>query len=149
MLTALDVAGYLIRLAAENDENDLTNLKLQKVLYFAQGEYLCSTGIGLFEDDIEAWSYGPVVRSVYNAFKSCGAFPISFFDVKVSINELPSEIKDFLRGIWEKYGKYSAFYLVSMTHMPGTPWTNHCQSDDTKIITIDELKVHFCQTEVT
>jgi uncharacterized phage-associated protein len=121
-LSALDVAGYLVSLAGQVDESDLTNLKLQKLLYFAQGEYLKKTGKPLFEDEIVAWQYGPVVRSVYDAYKGCGAFPITVFDVKTEPAELPDDVKEFVKWIWTRYGKYSASYLVTLTHRKGSPW---------------------------
>ena len=71
-LSALDISLYFIQLASKIDENDLTNLKLQKLLYLAQGRYMAKTGKQLFSDQIEAWSLGPVVRTVYDTYKVCG-----------------------------------------------------------------------------
>ena len=48
---------------------DITNLVLNKLVYFAQVESLRATGKPLFEDKIEAWSYGPVERNVYFTFQ--------------------------------------------------------------------------------
>lgn len=120
--SAQEVANCFIEFASEIDENDLTNLKLQKLLYLAQGTSLAKRGRPLFNEPIEAWDFGPVVRSVYDNFKSCGSFPITAFDKRVKKSTLPEKEKRFLLGIWEKYGKYSANYLVDLTHKPNSPW---------------------------
>ena len=51
-LSALDVANYFIQVSSQDDEPDLTNLKLQKLLYFAQGKYLAEFDKPLFEDNV-------------------------------------------------------------------------------------------------
>jgi len=142
--TALDIAGYLVNLASADPENDLTNLKLQKLLYFAQGEYLRKTGQPLFADEIEAWQYGPVIRSVYDAYKSCGAFPITLFDIKTEPKELADNIRAFVKSIWSKYGKYSASHLVSLTHRKGSPWDKATSSPSSfGSISRDDLRAAF------
>lgn len=143
-LSALSVAGYFIELAAESDENDLTNLKLQKLLYFAQGRHLSQFQKPLFRDEIEAWKLGPVVRAVYSEYKKCGAFPITVFDgfhASTSREKLPESIKVFLKKqVWEKYGKYSAGYLVGLTHKEGGPWKKFYKEEINVAIPLDALK---------
>jgi len=143
-LSALNVAAFFVELATESDENDLTNLKLQKLLYFAQGEHLSQFGKPLFHDDVEAWRLGPVVRAVYSEYKKCGAFPITVFDgstASASRDKLPEPIKAFLKKrVWDKYGKYSARYLVSLTHKPGGPWRKFFQEESNAVIPLDALK---------
>ena len=127
-LDALSVAHYFIKLSADSDENDLTNLKLQKLLYFAQAEYLKQEDKPLFADEIEAWTYGPVVHAVYSEYKSCGSFPITLFDgnhSRPSDKPLSKPIRSFLEGVWRKYGRYSASYLVSLAHKKGGPWESY------------------------
>lgn len=143
VVSALDVAKYFIDLASKIDENDLTNLKLQKLIYFAQGKYLSKHKSPLFIEQIEAWNFGPVVKSVYETFKSCGAFPITTFDVKFDSKELPPEIKNFLKEVWDEYSKFSAFYLVNKTHAINGPWYNCYHSPDQKIIDKDDLQKYF------
>lgn len=126
------VASYFIkkanRLGNENADfegnNDLTNLKLQKMLYFAQAEYLKEFDKKLFEDGIEAWQYGPVVKNVYEWLKDCGAFVITEMDIKLcDTDRIPLDIKRFLDKIWNKYSKISAWGLVQKTHKPGSAWS--------------------------
>lgn len=142
-LSALDISLYFIQLASKIDENDLTNLKLQKLLYLAQGRYMAKTGKQLFSDQIEAWSLGPVVRTVYDTYKVCGAFPITAFDINVSdSNELSNDVRAFLDSIWEEYGKYSANYLVNFTHKTA-PWNKAFEQGNNTVIDLAELKSFF------
>jgi uncharacterized phage-associated protein len=64
MANVFDVADYFINLNLGDDEGDVSNMKLQKLLYFAQGRFLAQNGIPLFDNPIEAWNHGPVVREV-------------------------------------------------------------------------------------
>lgn len=116
MVSARTVGSFLIELSSESNETDLTNLKLQKMLFYAQAEHLARHGEPLFVDAIEAWRYGPVVSSVYAWLRGCGAYPITSFDVETDSSDLTEEQKEFLTGIAETYGKYSAPYLVRKTH---------------------------------
>lgn len=76
---ALDIAKKLIKLAdydTANGGDNLTNLRLQKLLYYEQGYHLAQFGTPLFDEQIEAWMYGPVVPSVYEHYHSNGSKPL-------------------------------------------------------------------------
>ena len=131
MVTAKEIASYFIAKAnAQGSEsaelsgnNDLTNLKLQKILYFAQVEHLQEKGAPLFDDEIQAWQYGPVVKEVYDWLKGCGAYVITEFDVELAdTSKISEETKSFLNKIWDKYSRYSAWGLVEKTHKEGSAW---------------------------
>lgn len=143
--SALDISAYFVHLANNQNESDLTNLKLQKLLYFAQGEYLAKTGSPLFKDPIEAWDLGPVVRTVYDTFKECGPFPITTFDINVGANldELPNDVKKFVETVWDDYGKYSARFLVDETHREGSPWQKAHALGGNSVIETKHLISHF------
>lgn len=140
--SALNVANFFIEVSSRENEPDLTNLKLQKILYFAQGICLARFGIPLFEEEVEAWNYGPVVKNVYHSFKHCGAFPITIFDSAESSN-IPEETQKFLTEIWGEYAKYSASYLVEETHRPGTPWKKYYSEGLNNVIPQEELQSFF------
>lgn len=123
MVTAKQVASYFIEKASQlNENNDLTNLKLQKMLYFAQVEHLKKYGEPLFDDPIEAWKYGPVIPAIYEWLKDCGAYQITRFDIETDTNGVDGEMASFLEEIWERYSIYSASGLVKKTHEPGSAW---------------------------
>lgn len=92
-------------------EPSLTNLKLQKLLYFAQKAAI-EKGIILFDESIKHWEYGPVVPTVYNRYKSTK----EVIREPVSENELSEDIEKLLRKVYEKYQKYTASYLVKLSH---------------------------------
>ncbi|RKV95130.1 MAG: DUF4065 domain-containing protein [Candidatus Saccharimonas sp.] len=145
-MKANKIAAYFVKLSNAKEENDLTNLKLQKILYFAQGVWLGENKgkNELFSDEIEAWKLGPVVREVYSEYAVCGASPITELDIPEAIagDNLSSEIKDFLDKIWDEYGKFSASYLVSLTHQQ-TPWIKNYKEDQKLIISKYDLASFF------
>ena len=88
---ALDIAYKLIYTAQEDEPNGgerLTNLKLQKLLYYQQGYHLAVFGTPLFDEQVEAWMYGPVVPCVYDEFSNSGSnvLPITTSNV-IRLNE--------------------------------------------------------------
>ena len=78
MLSAQDVAKYFLTLVSEDEGDFLTNLKLQKLLYYAQGFSVAMLGSPLFSDKIEAWTYGPAVPNVYRTYKQYQNGPLPF-----------------------------------------------------------------------
>ena len=111
--TARDIARYF--LAVQDDEEAISNLKLQKLLYYAQGFSLALTGKTLFNEQIKAWIHGPVVPTVWYEYKSFGAGPIprpTDFD-SASIH---SETRSLLDEVYSVYGQFSAWRLREMTH---------------------------------
>lgn len=120
--SAIDVAKYLVLLAASEDEVDcLTPMRAQKLLYYNQGWSLVHRDAPLFRERIEAWAHGPVVPEVFQAMKIFGrnAIPTEFGDSK----NLAEEERDFVRSVWDVYKPYSALSLSDMTHRE-PPWKN-------------------------
>lgn len=123
MYTAEQIANFFIGLIKDDPDNDMTNMKVNKLLYFAQGRYLAKYGIPLFSDVLEAWEHGPVVNSVYQKYKYCGNLPICLTDDDEEwYASMPSKDIDFLLDIYREYGKYSAAKLREMTHEKLSPW---------------------------
>lgn len=58
------------------DSEYITNLKLQKLLYYIQGEYMAKMNTPLFNDDFLAWEHGPIIREVYDKYKQNGSYGI-------------------------------------------------------------------------
>lgn len=141
--SAQEITNYFVELASKSSENDLTNLKLQKLLYFAQGNYLAKNKKKLFKEPIEAWDLGPVVRSIYDTYKYCGPFPITAFDRNIKKATLSPDVKNFLDKIWDEYGKYSAEYLVNLTHQGNTPWKKIYKKGENRIIPPELMQKSF------
>lgn len=142
--TADNVAKYLVYLASQDlvgdnkEREGITNLKLQKILYFAQAYFLAKLGRPLFSDHIEAWEYGPVVPSVYRKYRGNGSNPIISEEDKSSLDE---EDKEVLQKIWSTFGGYSASRLVDISHAH-TPWRN-AHETPAKIISNKSLKDYY------
>ncbi|MDR1165980.1 MAG: DUF4065 domain-containing protein [Deltaproteobacteria bacterium] len=110
-------------------------MKLQKLLYFAQGWHLAYFDFPLFEDPIEAWKYGPVVSSVYFALSSrkkkgvitdtIRGYFVRGTDYALGTPEMEfhnDDIGDFMTSFWNSYSKKSAWELVATSHAKGSPW---------------------------
>jgi len=109
-------------LAFANEHGDLiSNMKLQKLLYYAQGWYLALFDEPLFADRIEAWIHGPVVPAVWRHYQSFGFKPIESNATREDLPELPESVWDHIEEIWKGYGRYSGYDLVAMTQAE-TPW---------------------------
>ena len=117
MLSALDIAKWIIKFCEQHGD-PITNLKLQKLLYYAQAWNLALHDEPVFDETIEAWVYGPVVPQVYRAFKSFGAEPLL---IETEEPELPDAVVDHLKEVMEVFGGYSSYQLEIMTHRE-SPW---------------------------
>ena len=74
---ARQIAEWFVAWADENDDAEITQLKLQKLLYYAKGLHMRnSDGLPLFPERMEAWAHGPVVVDVYHDVKHYGKLPI-------------------------------------------------------------------------
>jgi uncharacterized phage-associated protein len=118
--SAQDVADYFLTLAAttEDEPDYLSPMRLQKLLYYAQAWSLANRGRPLFHEKIEAWTHGPVVRSVYARFVDRGDDTIA---PSGQLTNLTADDQDFVRSVWEAYKGFSATALRNMTHNE-TPW---------------------------
>lgn len=119
------IAAFYVNLANrqfidEGVTEGITNLKLQKILYFAQAASLSLNQTPLFDDDFEAWKFGPVIPGIYHQYKEYGNAPIISSSGELS-TDLDDETKMLLEGIWELFGKFSAAELVNITHNH-SPW---------------------------
>lgn len=118
----------------------LTNLKLQKLLYFAQAVSLSVKNQPLFNDKIEAWKFGPVVPTVYQVLKAYSNSPV---EITSQTQEMPTEAATLLEDVWNVYGKFSAHELVNISHNH-LPWKNvYLSGASEKEITQDSIKAYY------
>lgn len=135
------IANYFLTVAAGHNQI-LTPMKIQKLVYFANGWHLAVKGEPLINEQVEAWPYGPVIPSLYSTFRRFGDQPITgrvdhtvtdFIDkwemsirrFQPSLDDIPDQAeftKAFLSRIWDIYGGYTAIQLSNETHRPGSPW---------------------------
>lgn len=128
MASAADIARYLIHLAScEPDGEEMTHLRLQKLLYYVQGWSLAYRGNPMFTSAVEAWDHGPVVRRVYPLFRAYGKDLIPKKEGCVP-DGLSAADKRFVDAIWANYRQYSASKLRDMTHAED-PWREAFRPD--------------------
>ncbi len=116
---AQSVAKYFIW-KSNQEGKQITNKKLQKLLYYAQAWSLVLKNRPLFKDKIEAWIHGPTIPGVYHFYKKYGFDPIKEKVTEAEIKQIPE--RDVLDAVWDAYGrKYDADYLEILTHNE-EPW---------------------------
>lgn len=157
-ISALDIAKFFLSVGP------VTNLKLQKLIYFAYEIYLLKTGKRLFEEPIVAFQHGPVVEEVYHSYKQHGREKISRDDdevalqlkdvtmpiawAKIALSDQSKEISSALKETWERYWKESAWQLVDISHSPGGPWYQVYEESLNNKIT-DEVIIKYHDNEIT
>lgn len=166
MVTGMQVANYVVKYYNDKKENNnfkpLTNLKLQKVLYFIQGWSLAKFNDPIINEPFEKWKYGPVIRSVYREFKSQGAdelvspMGLAFIendDVKFKTPMLEDdylEKGDELNDLIDKLLQKPASVLVNETHREA-PWNDSKEDIESGISTLEykdsEIKKVFTNDE--
>jgi uncharacterized phage-associated protein len=126
---ATAVSNTFLLLANKDGISDLSNLKMQKLLYFTNRAYLQTTGTPLFEEKFSRWPYGPVLPSIYNRFRQYGSEPISSLiqnpdgsSYKINLSE-DDPVAITIIETWELYKKYSALQLSQLTHQKGSAWS--------------------------
>jgi len=145
MANVMYVADFFINVFGE--ESDMTHLKLQKLLYYAQGVHLARIGTPLFDDPIEAWKHGPVVSSVYGKYSQCGYEVIHPTGANVD-SEFSNEEVEVLVDVAREKGQFSAWELRNQTHCPNTPWSNVYTPNKNNEITRDEMREYFSSQEI-
>lgn len=141
MPTARDVANYFLSLIDPEEGEMISNLKMQKLVYYAQGFHLALTGKPLFQESIEAWRYGPVVPTLYRELKVNADGPIPPPPEEFNPDEVFSpEQREILDEVFEVYGQFSAWKLRDLTHEE-KPWRD--AESNNGVITHDSLREYF------
>ena len=129
MVDVLEAARYLVYLSYQEDRHSLTHLKLQKILYLAQGWSFVWDSKALFPEDFCAWEYGPANEKVYETFKKYGRSEISAAEGITGVAD--KDARDTLEAVWGEYGKRTAYELVNLT-CSQAPWEN-AHANNTRI----------------
>jgi uncharacterized phage-associated protein len=125
----------------------ISPLKLQKLLYYANGYYSGAYGKPLVDEAFEAWQYGPVVPSIYHEFKGFGNGPITRAATELDWDaeeEIPvacvfddPRVQRVIDYVWRTYGSMSPIALSEMTHRPDSPWDKTNKKNLMKLKNID------------
>ena len=139
MVSASNVAKYILSLSDPDEGDIISPLKLQKLLYYAQGFSLAIYDRAIFSEDVMAWNHGPVVREVYREYRDYGSAHIPPPEDYDPEDILSTEEQELLNDVYTAYGQYSAWRLSAMTHEE-PPWRD-TERDFT--ISHDKLKEYF------
>ena len=138
MSTVFDVADFFLGME-ENNDSDITNLKLQKLCYYAQGVYMAvKEGAPLFDEDLVRWEHGPVCPELYHKYKDFGSTVIPSPGASLE-NKFSQEQLDVLDDVYSYFGQFSAWKLRNMTHEEA-PWLG---TSDNNIIKKDDIYSYF------
>lgn len=130
MYEARKICNFL--LARTDARFDLTNLRLNKLLYFIHGWSLTSRQEGLIRNHFLAWKLGPVIRPVFDTFKVYGESRIteparyldylSGQDQPIAYDDIKAEDAEIISRVFSSYDRFSTGQLVEKSHEPGGPW---------------------------
>lgn len=131
MREVISAANYILKSSMDNGY-DLTPIHIIRLVYFSYSWHLAITGKPLIVEYIEAWRFGPIIRSVYDEFKKYGNEVIrdfgSFFDIKklnfikASYNIFNKESEEIMDSVVKHYAILQPFQLSFLATKEGTPW---------------------------
>lgn len=135
-----DVAKYILQKCGE-----ITTFKLQKLVYYAQAWSLVWDEVPLFDDEIQAWEHGPVVRRLYSYHK--GAYTIDASSIPGKPEKLTKDAKETIDVVIRDYGCYSGGQLSEIVHNE-SPWIEarkglHSGDKSQNVITIETMKEYY------
>jgi uncharacterized phage-associated protein len=144
MIDSLNVARYFIVKAYEDGiEAEMTNMKVQKLLYYAQSLHLALYDEPLFDAEIQAWRYGPVCPPAYHFYSQFEANQLPI-PTQEFLAQFSAEKRELLEEVWGYFGGYHAYRLSDMTHVE-FPWKKARkglppQASSTEPIPLKDLK---------
>jgi uncharacterized phage-associated protein len=147
------VANFFIQKSLDTGV-EVTPMKLLKLVYISHGWSLALLNEPLIDEAVEAWTYGPVIPSLYQELKEYGRsrvtklvttndFDWRSFKPNFTTPTIPEEdtkVQKLLDNVWEGYGNHSGIYLSAITHKPGTPWS---LTEPNDIIGQDLIREHY------
>lgn len=134
--SVLHVADYMLATAKLDYGLDLDQIQLNKLLYITNEFVLRERDDSAFHNDVEAWKYGPVIRTVWETYRDWGSSPIGRLEMcYTSLDDrdmvakrrmelfkiIDKDITSVVGGVLQEYGRCMG-ELVDMTHKKGTPW---------------------------
>lgn len=148
MHSSLAVANKVLELA--NRANDtVTPMQLIKLVYLCHGWMLGLHGRPMLNENVEAWRYGPVVRSLYDRVRKYRDMPVqgplrSPFSLSEPHETFTPEEENIIQQVYANYGRHSGVALSNLTHQPGSPWSIvwNCEGKNSPISN-DLIESHY------
>ncbi len=122
MKNALSIANKFVNISA-SENIPITHMKLQKLVYIANGINLARYGYPLILERVETWPYGPVIATIYNCYKIFGNANISYNPIEIPGDELDEHGKSSFDSAWKIAKGFDGIRLSNWTHDPNSPWS--------------------------
>lgn len=141
------IVSYFLQLnkkaAQDDDIEPITHLKMQKLVYYAQGMSFAYLKQPLFSGDIEAWQHGPVLPCLYEYLKDYKKSNLmDKEELMCSCDSLEDDEKELLEMTFRKYGIFTAFRLRDMTHQE-SPWCDNYHRGEKNKIPNEQIRCFF------
>ncbi len=130
MTSALELAKYILK----TSDKELSNLELQKTLYFTELDYIEKFDKHLIEDEFEAWRYGPVAREVYWEYRNYGANSIEKPQENIILEGLSQDELEVINNTIKECNRQTYWKLVEKSHKEGGAWQKSFQDGKKQII---------------
>ena len=140
MLNVVQLDWFIVRRCADRGF-PISNLQLQKMLYFLQRAYLKKNGVPLFQEKIVAWQFGPVVREVYYTFSTYSSLRI----IPTEYDPNPDFfLENFLLDEIDTRSEQKPWDLVDETHQKGRAWDRVFKDGigNDRVITLELIKTY-------
>ncbi|MBP2293006.1 Panacea domain-containing protein [Azospirillum rugosum] len=124
------VANFILDFCEQRDR-EVTNLALQKIVYFCHVWSLVELGRPLVKHQFEAWQYGPVLQYLYREFKAFDRQPIQGRATEIDPDTgrrrivryaFDRDTEELLKQTVDFYSRLRAGDLVELSHAKGSPW---------------------------
>lgn len=142
MYPASSIAVFIINWCVDH-KYQITNLKLQKLLYFLQGQFAKKVnGARLISDDFFAWQLGPVIPSVYREYSVFSSSQIP--KQNQTYMQIQAKHAQILDAILNDYAKLSTWTLVKKTHEED-PWKYTMEVlGNNAVIPFETISDYYC-----
>ncbi|MCH9845847.1 MAG: DUF4065 domain-containing protein [Alphaproteobacteria bacterium] len=148
MYDSRHIANHILSHATKYEMNDVTMLKLLKLVYLCHCWHLAILNRPLISDKIEAWKHGPVIPRLYHAVRKfkrnviTETLPVNLIDNK----GISNDSLDVIDKVLNHYRQFTAWQLSALTHAKDTPWHQAWhQSGKETIISNQMLQHHYQQ----
>lgn len=153
MISAEIVAKEFVRMGSSS-ESPVTQMKLQKMVFFAHGLHLALYDTPLCSEPFFAWKFGPVIPSIYQLYKKWGSSPIIAQPPAIKPSEvsavsesytLSSTEMEAIEYTWEITKNLDGVTLSNWSHAANSPWAKAYALGENTIISNDVIKEYFEQ----
>lgn len=121
MTSPIAVAQAFLDLA-NSESRRLTNMQLQKLVYFAHGAHLAAYGAPLIDDEVRAWDFGPVIPQLYERLREYGSGYVAPELIRHREFTYGGSAHQAVRSVWQAYREHDAWELSNLSHQYGSPW---------------------------